>query len=214
MSAPARVVVLISGRGSNLRALVETARTPGAPFEISGVLSDQPAAAGLQWAAEAGIATRAVIAARGQPRATYDEGLAAAIDAQRPALVVLAGFMRILSASFVERYAGRLLNIHPSLLPKYAGLHTHRRVLEAGDREHGATVHFVTEELDGGPRVLQGRIAVDASDTEETLAARLITMEHRIYSLAVLWFAQGRLVCRGPLAYLDGEALTEPVQVA
>lgn len=207
-------MVLISGRGSNLRALAETARTPGSPFEISGVVSDQPAAAGLQWASAAGIPARAVIASRDQPRAIYDEGLAAAIDAQRPTLVVLAGFMRILSAGFVERYAGRLLNIHPSLLPKYAGLHTHRRVLEAGDREHGATVHFVTEQLDGGPRVLQGRIAVAASDTEETLAARLIMMEHRIYSLAVLWFAQGRLACRGPLAYLDGAALVEPVQVA
>jgi phosphoribosylglycinamide formyltransferase-1 len=145
-------------------------------------------------------------------RAAYDAALAAAVKECSPSLVVLAGFMRILSPHFVAEFAGRMLNIHPSLLPKYPGLHTHRRILQAREPEHGATVHFVTEQLDGGPPVIQARIAVTAADDEESLAARVQTLEHRIYPLAVRWFCEGRLRCEGSRAWLDGRALNEPVQ--
>jgi phosphoribosylglycinamide formyltransferase-1 len=138
--------------------------------------------------------------------------LAAAVKECSPSLVVLAGFMRILSPPFVAEFAGRMLNIHPSLLPKYPGLHTHRRALQAHDPEHGATVHFVTEKLDGGPPVIQARVAVTAADDEHSLALRVQTVEHRIYPLAVRWFCQGRLRYAEGRAWLDGRALTEPVQ--
>jgi phosphoribosylglycinamide formyltransferase-1 len=146
-------------------------------------------------------------------RAEYDHALAAAIDEDSPALIALAGFMHILSAPFVQRYAGRMLNIHPSLLPKYAGLHTHRRALDARELEHGVTVHFVTEQLDGGPRVIQARVPVLADDTEATLSLRVLSREHVIYPLAVDWFCQGRLRYEAGNAVLDGRALDEPVQV-
>jgi phosphoribosylglycinamide formyltransferase 1 len=145
-------------------------------------------------------------------RAAYDAALAAAVNECSPSLVVLAGFMRILSPQFVADFAGRMLNIHPSLLPKYPGLHTHRRVLQAREAEHGATVHFVTEQLDGGPPVIQARIAVTAADDEASLAARVQTLEHRIYPVAVRWFCEGRLRCEDGRAWLDGRALNEPVQ--
>jgi phosphoribosylglycinamide formyltransferase 1 len=212
--APPRqpIVILISGRGSNMRALIERSRDPGAAYAVSLVLADNADAAGLGAAREMGVATQA-LARNKRPRAEYDDLLAGAIAQASPALIALAGFMHILSARFVERFAGKILNIHPSLLPKYAGLHTHRRAIEAHETEHGATVHFVTEQLDGGPRVLQSRVQVMAGDSEETLSRRVLAQEHIIYPLAVNWFCQGRLRCESGLASLDGRPLNEPVQL-
>jgi phosphoribosylglycinamide formyltransferase-1 len=213
---PQPIVVLISGRGSNMRALVEHSRGPASAYEVVRVLSDKPAAAGLALARDFGIAAAAIPASGGAPgdpgRADYDHRLAAAIDECAPALIVLAGFMRILSPEFVNRYAGRILNIHPSLLPKYPGLHTHRAVLAAGDPLHGATVHFVTAELDGGPPIIQGVVQVRPDDDEATLAARVQAEEHHIYPLAADWYCEGRLRCREGRAWLDGAPLDVPVQ--
>jgi phosphoribosylglycinamide formyltransferase-1 len=208
---PQPIVVLISGRGGNMRALVEQSRKPGQSYRVTRVLSDKPDAAGLGIARDFGIETRAITVEKSKDRASYDRLLAAAIDERAPSLIVLAGFMRILSAEFVERYAGRILNIHPSLLPKYPGLHTHRNVLAAHDTDHGATVHFVTAELDGGPPVIQARVKVKPDDDETTLAARVQAKEHRIYPLAVRWYCEGRLRCRDHQAWLDGKALAGPV---
>jgi phosphoribosylglycinamide formyltransferase-1 len=175
------------------------------------VLSDRPDVAGIAVARELGIEAK-VIAWRGaDSREEFEQDLADAIDASRPDLVVLAGFMRVLSKAFVERYAGRMLNIHPSLLPKYRGLHTHRRVLEASEREHGASVHFVTAELDGGPVALQSRVRVAADDTEETLSARVRATEHVIYPRVIGWIADGRLSAREDRAWLDGKPLKGPI---
>lgn len=206
------VVVLISGRGSNMRALAERSRDPRMGFRVAAVLSDRPAAGGLAIATDLGIAARAIEPAKHAPRAAFEASLAAAIDEYAPTLVVLAGFMRILSGEFVARYAGRILNIHPSLLPKYAGLHTHQRVLDSGDAQHGATVHFVTEELDGGPPVIQATLAVTPDEDADRLAARVMALEHRIYPLAVRWFCTGRLRFGEGCAWLDGKALAHPVQ--
>jgi phosphoribosylglycinamide formyltransferase 1 len=194
-----------------MRALVERSLEPAQPYRVALVLSDKPDAAGLGVARDFGIATQAVPVDRSADRSSYDRTLAAMIDEHTPSLIVLAGFMRILSAEFVDRYAGRILNIHPSLLPKYPGLHTHRQVLAAHDPYHGATVHFVTAELDGGPPIIQVRVKVEPSDDESTLAARVQTQEHRIYPLAVRWYCEGRLRCRDHQAWLDGSALSAPV---
>ncbi len=207
------IVVLISGRGSNMRALIAHSRSPAAAFEVRAVLADRADAGGLETARQFGITARALEPAKGMDRATYDGILAAAIDEYSPALIALAGFMRILSAPFVDRYRGKMLNIHPSLLPKYAGLHTHRRALEAGDAEHGVTVHFVTEQLDGGPRVIQARVPIESGDTEATLSLRVLAQEHVIYPLAVDWFCTGRLRYAAGQAVLDGNILSEPRQV-
>jgi phosphoribosylglycinamide formyltransferase-1 len=215
------IVILISGRGGNMRALIEHSRDPGAPYAVSKVFSDQADAAGLDLARSLGVPAQALSPATpadvptrtdAPTRAAYDATLAAAVKECSPSLVVLAGFMRILSPPFVAEFAGRMLNIHPSLLPKYPGLHTHRRALQAHDPEHGATVHFVTEKLDGGPPVIQARVAVTAMDDEQSLAARVQTVEHRIYPLAVRWFCEGRLRYESGRAWLDDRALTEPVQ--
>ena len=195
-----------------MRALIEQSRGTAAPYGVAGVISDQADAGGLGVARQFGIPARVVSGAKAADRTAYDRELAAAVRECSPSLIVLAGFMRILTAQFVQRFAGRILNIHPSLLPKYPGLHTHRRVLEAHDAQHGATVHFVTEELDGGPRVIQARVGVAAYDDEASLAARVQAAEHRIYPLAVRWFCEGRLRCGEGQAWLDGRALREPVQ--
>jgi phosphoribosylglycinamide formyltransferase-1 len=196
-----------------MRALIEYSRSPAAAYSVSAVLANRAAAGGLETARHLGIATRALIWAKGVERDDYDEMLAAAIEAYSPALIALAGFMHILSARFVERFAGKILNIHPSLLPKHPGLHTHRRAIEAREAEHGATVHFVTEQLDGGPRVIQARVPVLAGDTEATLSQRVLAQEHVIYPLAVNWFGEGRLRCEAGQAWLNGQPLTEPVQI-
>jgi phosphoribosylglycinamide formyltransferase-1 len=195
-----------------MRALIEQSREPGAAYTVSKVFSDQPAAAGLELARDLGVPAQAIAAAQTADRTAYDRALAAALDECSPSLIVLAGFMRILSAQFVTDFAGRILNIHPSLLPKFPGLHTHRRALEAHESEHGATVHFVTEQLDGGPPVIQARVTVAADDGEASLAARVQAQEHRIYPLAVRWFCEGRLRYDDGQAWLDGKLLREPVQ--
>ena len=197
-----------------MRALIEQSRHPGAAYSVGKVFSDKPDAAGLELARDLGVPAQALAAAQTADRAAYDRALAAAIRDCSPSLIVLAGFMRILSAQFVTDFAGKILNIHPSLLPKFPGLHTHRRALEAHEREHGATVHFVTERLDGGPPVVQARVAVTADDDEASLAARVRAQEHRIYPLAVRWFCEGRLRYGDGHAWLDGRLLREPVLFA
>jgi phosphoribosylglycinamide formyltransferase-1 len=207
-----QVVILISGRGSNMRSLIEHSRDPGAPHTVCRVFSDKADAAGLELARGLGVPAQALPAAKTTDRAAYDRALAAAIQVYSPSLIVLAGFMRILSARFVRDFAGKILNIHPSLLPKFPGLHTHRRALEAHEPEHGATVHFVTERLDCGPGIIQARVAVAADDDEASLAARVQALEHRIYPVAVRWFCEGRLRYDAGCAWLDGRLLREPVQ--
>ncbi|HEY2633228.1 MAG TPA: phosphoribosylglycinamide formyltransferase [Steroidobacteraceae bacterium] len=207
-----QVVILISGRGSNMRSLIEHSRDPGAPYTVCRVFSDKSDAAGLELARGLGVPAQALPAAKTTDRAAYDRALAAAIQVYSPSLIVLAGFMRILSARFVRDFAGKILNIHPSLLPKFPGLHTHRRALEAHEPEHGATVHFVTERLDCGPGIIQARVAVAADDDEASLAARVQALEHRIYPVAVRWFCEGRLRYDAGCAWLDGRLLREPVQ--
>ncbi|MGE8410493.1 MAG: phosphoribosylglycinamide formyltransferase [Pseudomonas sp.] len=201
------VVVLLSGSGSNLQALIDSARAGDSPVRIRAVISNRADAYGLERARNAGIDTAVLDHKAFDGREAFDAALIEQIDAFAPQLVVLAGFMRILSGSFVRHYEGRLLNIHPSLLPLYKGLHTHQRALEAGDREHGCSVHFVTEELDGGPLVVQAIIPVVADDTPETLAHRVHSQEHQIYPLAVRWFAEGRLRLGEHGALLDGQPL-------
>ncbi len=211
MSPPARIVVLISGRGSNMRALVEQSRDPAMGFEVAAVIADQPGAGGLAIAADLRVPAQLVAAGQSITRACYDEQLAAAILPHDPALIVLAGFMRILSREFVDRFEGRILNIHPALLPKYPGLHTHERALAAGEQEHGATVHFVTAELDAGPAVIQGRVRVERNDDARSLAARVQVLEHRIYPMAVRWYCAGRLRYAEGHAWLDGARLRGPI---
>jgi phosphoribosylglycinamide formyltransferase 1 len=208
------VVVLISGRGSNMLALLENSRHANCPYTVDAVFSDRAEAAGLEAARQQGVAATALPFRKGSDRQTYDRELAAAIRERDPFLVVLAGFMRILSAEFVAAFDGKIMNIHPSLLPKYPGLHTHQRVLEAKDSEHGVTVHFVSAELDAGPAIIQARVAVAPGDTESSLLARVQIQEHRIYPLAVRWFCEGRLRCAQNQAWLDGRALREPLQYA
>jgi phosphoribosylglycinamide formyltransferase-1 len=205
------LVVLVSGSGSNLQALIDAAGH-NLPVSIRAVISNQADVFGLERARRAGIETR-VVSHRGfASREAYDEALAELVDGFEPRLVVLAGFMRILTPAFVARYRGRILNIHPSLLPKLRGLHTHRRALEAGEQIHGASVHFVTEELDGGPVVLQARVPVEAGDDPERLAARVLKQEHRIYPAVVRWFAEGRLCLdEDGRPRLDGRPLVHPL---
>ena len=192
------IVILISGRGSNMQAMVE------AGLPVAAVISNRADAAGLQYAAARGIAT-AVVEHRGYAtREAFDAALAQAIDGFSPALVVLAGFMRILTAGFVSRYQGRLINIHPSLLPCFTGLDTHARALAAGVKLHGATVHFVTAELDHGPIVIQAAVPVLPEDDEATLAARVLAAEHRIYPQAARWFLEGKLVIESGLVRVKG----------
>lgn len=209
-----RVLVLISGSGSNLQALID-ADWGIQRVRIIGVISNRADAFGVQRAAQAGIPTRVLNHEYHADRASFDRALSAAIDDFQPSLVLLAGFMRILTPEFVAHYPGRLLNIHPSLLPKYRGLHTHRRVLEAGDPVHGASVHFVTAELDGGPVILQARVPVLPDDTADLLAARVLRQEHQIYPEVVRWFAAGRLQLSATgQVMLDQQPLSEPVLFA
>ncbi|MBW1248112.1 phosphoribosylglycinamide formyltransferase [Pseudomonas tolaasii] len=207
MPVNCNVVVLLSGTGSNLQALIDSTRTGDSPVRIAAVVSNRSDAYGLQRARDAGIETRSLDHKAFEGREAFDSALIELIDAFNPQLVVLAGFMRILSADFVRHYEGRLLNIHPSLLPKYKGMHTHQRALDAGDSEHGCSVHFVTEELDGGPLVVQAVVPVESADSAQTLAQRVHTQEHRIYPLAVRWFAEGRLILGEQGALLDGQLL-------
>lgn len=209
------VVILISGRGSNLDAIIACAARGALDIDIRAVISNRPAAAGLRVAADAGITAEVVDHTAYADRDAFEQALMARIDAHRPGLVVLAGFMRLLTAGFVAHYHGRMLNIHPSLLPDLPGLDTHRRALEAGRAEHGASVHFVTAEMDGGPVLLQARVPVLDGDTPEQLAARVLAQEHRLYPLAIQWFAQGRIFLdENGQIQLDGKQLTQPRNLA
>lgn len=199
------IAVLISGNGSNLQALIDASRT--ANYQIGLVISNNPDVFGLERAAKAGIETR-VINHRDYPsREAFDMALISALDALKPQLIVLAGFMRILSPQFVQHFRGRILNIHPSLLPKYPGTNTHQRVLDAGETAHGVSVHFVTEELDGGPVIAQEKVTVLKTDTAPELAARVAQKEHIVYPRVVSLFAIGRLKMRDNTAYLDEKPL-------
>jgi len=211
MSAGAtlELAILISGRGSNMEALARACARGALAARVAVVIADRGGAAGLDTARALGIETATVVHAG--ERADFERELAQTLERYRPGAVALAGFMRVLSAQFVARYAGRLFNIHPSLLPQYRGLDTHRRVLEAGDPVHGASVHFVTPQLDAGPVILQSRVPVRRGDTEASLAARVLASEHVIYPRALGWFAAGRLAWRDGGAWLDGRPLTAPV---
>ncbi len=206
-SARTRVVVLISGSGSNLQALIDGMQKEELPIEIAAVISNRPAVLGLMRAEHAGIPALVLDHKQFDDRESFDQKLAQLIDSYQPDLVVLAGFMRILTTEFTRHYQGRMLNIHPSLLPKYQGLHTHQRVLDAGELEHGVTVHFVTAELDGGPSVIQAKISVEAGDDATSLAKRVQQQEHIIYPLAVKWFAEGRLHMNDNGVFLNNELL-------
>jgi phosphoribosylglycinamide formyltransferase-1 len=201
------IVVLISGRGSNMQALLE------AGLPVSAVISNVAGAKGLDTATARGVPTRAVEHRKFASREAFDAALARAIDEYSPRLVALAGFMRVLTPGFVERYRGRLLNIHPSLLPDFPGLHTHQRALQAGAKRHGCTVHFVTADLDHGPIVIQAAVPVRAGDTPETLAARVLRQEHVIYPRAVRWFLDGKLVIEGDRVRVKGEEADKNVQM-
>ena len=202
-----RIVILISGRGSNMRAIVEQAAAEGWPAEVVAVVANRADAAGLGYARERGIACAVVEHRAHASRDLFDAALAAVVASYAPDLVLLAGFMRILGAGFVRTFEGRLLNIHPSLLPAFPGLHTHRRALEAGCKAAGATVHFVTTELDHGPIVIQSVLPVLPGDDEASLAARVLATEHVIYPRAARWFVEGRLrLADGNVQQLDGAA--------
>lgn len=203
-----RVVVLISGSGSNLQALIDGMQNAELPINIVAVISNRPTVLGLTRAETANIPAVVLDHTGFADRTAFDRELVEVIDSYQPDLVVLAGFMRILTADFTNHYLGRMLNIHPSLLPKYQGLHTHQRVLDAGESEHGVTVHFVTAELDGGPAIVQAKVPVLANDDASSLAKRVQQQEHIIYPLAVKWFAEGRLVMRDSRVFLDNELLS------
>ncbi len=207
------VVILLSGSGSNFAAIAAAAGHGALPIELRAAVSDRPAAYGLVRARALGIPAQAVPVTGHADRAAHNVALAACIDAYRPELVVCAGYMRIFSAAFVEHYADRMLNIHPSLLPEYRGLNTHQRALEAGARWHGCSVHFVTEELDGGPLVAQAPVPVLPGDTVETLSARVHRAEHRLYPTVIGWYATGRLRSTAGVVTLDGEPLSTPVRL-
>jgi len=208
--SPLPIVVLISGSGSNLQALIDGAEE-SLPIEIKAVISNKADAFGLERARQAGIEAKTLDHKNYQDRESYDQAMIELIESYEPGLVVLAGFMRILTSAFVQNFCGRLVNIHPSLLPNYKGLHTHKRALEAGDQEHGASVHFVTEELDSGQVVLQAKVPVEPGDDEPTLAARVLSREHVIYPTVVKWFAERRLQTNGDKVLMDNEPLLSPI---
>lgn len=202
------IVVLISGSGSNLQSIIDACQRHEIDGQIVAVISNKSDAYGLVRAQEAGIPALCVSSKAFTERQAYDAALLEAIEQYQPDLVVLAGFMRILTPAFVKHFTGKMLNIHPSLLPKYPGLHTHRRTLENGDKEHGTSVHFVTEELDGGPIILQGHVPVLPQDTEDDLVERVKLQEHLIYPQVIAWFVSGRLVMQDGKALLDGQPLS------
>ena len=205
------VAVVISGRGSNMEAIARAAQAPGSRYRVVRVIADRPTAGGLARAAALGVPTTVVPVKEFADRTAFEAALGAEIEASGAALVVLAGFMRILSPQFVQRFEGKLLNIHPSLLPDYKGLDTHARVLAARDTHHGASVHFVTAELDGGPVVMQGRLRVQAGDTPDSISARVHALEHIIYPHVCSLIAAGRVEWRGGTVYFDGARLAGPL---
>lgn len=214
MSTP-RIAILISGQGRNLQAILDAIADGRIPAVAAGVVSNRAEAAGLARAREARIPAQIVAHTDYADRAAFDDALATALEALRPDIVALAGFMRVLGDGFIQRFSGRMVNIHPSLLPKYRGLHTHRRALEAGDAEHGASVHYVTEELDGGPVAIQGRFSVQPQDDEQTLAERTMRdIELKIYPQALAWMARGDLRLAGGRLFFRGRELPAPLGLA
>ena len=213
MSQKPGIVVLISGSGSNLQAIIDAVQSGMIKADIRTVISNRPGVKGLQRAAQANIPHCVVDHTEFTERAAFDQALMQEIDTHQPALVVLAGFMRVLTPEFVRHYEGRLLNVHPSLLPEYRGLHTHARALEAGAAWHGCSIHFVNAELDGGPVIVQARIAVAKDDTPEALALRVQQQEHIVYPLAIGWFCQGRLKLREGKVIIDDQVLEQPLQL-
>ena len=210
-AAPLPIVVLISGNGTNLQAIIDAVRRGELAAEIRAVISNRPQAFGLERARRAGIPAETVDHTRYPDRNDFDAALRAMIDRYQPALVILAGFMRILTPEFVTHYHGRMLNIHPSLLPAFRGLDTHRRALAAGAKAHGVSVHFVTVELDGGPVIIQQQVPILPGDDAGTLAARVQTAEHRLYPRVIQWFAEGRIGLRDNRVVFDGTPLTAPL---
>lgn len=203
--------VLVSGGGTNLQAFIDAVRDGRLGLRLCAVLSDNPHARGLDRARRAGLPAECVARAEHADAGAFEDALAERLARFEPDLLILAGFMRILGGAFVARYEGRILNIHPSLLPRFRGLNTHQRAIEAGDRWHGCTVHFVTEQLDGGPRIAQARVPVLPDDTAPRLAARVLEIEHRIYPWAAGLVASGRVRYRDGEAWYDGERLHEPL---
>ena len=208
-----RLMVLISGRGSNLQAILDQAVSGELPVEVAAVVSNRPGVHGLERARQAGVPALELDHKNFADRPEFEAALIETIDRRQPDLVVLAGFMRVLTAGFTEHYRGRLLNIHPSLLPKFRGLHTHERAIAAGETEHGASIHFVTAELDGGPVIVQARVPVLPGDDSDALAARVLEQEHRLYPLAIRWFAEQRLRLEGEQVWFDGQPLVEPLRL-
>lgn len=204
-----KIVVLISGSGSNLQAIIDAVQSESFEAEISAVISNKPGVLGLERATKANIPTTVIESKQYPEREVFDAHLMKEIEKHQPDLLVLAGFMRILTPDFVKRYEGRIINIHPSLLPKYPGLHTHQRAIDAGDSYHGVTVHFVTSELDSGPNIIQAEVKTFENDTVESLANRVQEQEHIIYPIAVKWFVEGRLQMLENRALLDNESLPE-----
>jgi len=213
MASQCKTAILISGSGTNLQAFIDAAENDGLNLDLTIVFSNNPNAYGLERAERAGIATACIQHSDFLDRESFDCAVIAELDRHQPDLLILAGFMRILSPAFVAHYSGKILNIHPALLPKYPGLNTHQRVLDAGDKWHGSTVHFVTEELDRGPRILQGRITIDPSETVDELRDRVQTIEHHIYPLAASWVGSGKVVFKNGQCWVDGEKSPEPSQV-
>ena len=201
------VVILISGRGSNMEVFLEASSQGLLNGTIVRVISNRPDAQGIVTANKRGVATAVIDHKKFETREAFDAALAEEVASAEPDVIVLAGFMRILTPVFIDRFLGKLVNIHPSLLPKYTGLNTHQRAIDAGDSEAGATVHYVTNELDGGPAILQARVSVEATDTAESLASKVLTVEHRIFPEAVNWHLQGRVMHSEHGAYLDGKLL-------
>lgn len=202
-----KAVILISGSGSNLQAIIDAVASENLPLNIACVISNVPDAFGLERAKQAEIPTQVIDHKAFQVREIFDAELIRTIDNYSPEIVVLAGFMRILSKDFVNRYLGRLINIHPSLLPKYPGLNTHKRAIDSGDSVHGVTVHYVIPELDAGPNIIQAKVEIRAGDNAETLAKRVQEQEHVIYPIAIKWMAEGRLALKRGSATLDSEEL-------
>jgi phosphoribosylglycinamide formyltransferase-1 len=213
VSSKGNIVVLISGSGSNLQAIMDAVADGSIPGRIAAVISNKVEAYGLERARNSGITTRVLDHRQYPDRESYDADLSQLIDEYEPELVILAGFMRILTEGFVNHYLGRMLNVHPSLLPKYRGLNTHARAIEAGDREHGVSIHFVTPELDGGPVILQASVPVHENDTPEDLASRVLEKEHVIYPMVTGWFLSGKLRLLDNRVFVDDVAIEQPLKL-
>ena len=209
---PLPIVVLISGSGTNLQAIIDSIECGQLNADIKAVISNRPGVKGLERAEKAGVEAKVLDHKNYETREEFDQSLSQLIESYSPKLVILAGFMRILSEDFVNHYEGRMLNIHPSLLPKFRGLNTHQRVIDAKRKEHGASIHFVTNELDSGPLVIQAVITVNENDNTDSLAKRIHEQEHVIYPMAISWFAEGKLTYDNKKTYLDGKIINQPPQ--